>query len=447
VSGEQRTLGADITAAIDYLESRQDAVTFSPKNSATGMPFNPGVVVLGHSMGGGAVLQAGINDARVIAVVGVAAAHGGDGVNYTTPPNMLLAIGTADELISPSSSFSLLRTATGLDDAIAGVFYGDFSAGTARQVLLSPGSGHVEEIWDAVIISASINWAENAMGLPLSSYDTIPLQGCVMGMYVSLIGVFILLACIPMASVWVVDRLLELPRKPVFSRTGYSHWKGVVVYFATGVAGGLVGLPLGFAMMGFPIALGGFLTAMFIAWGVLAFVAVLILRRRWKLPSLRQLIGNRQAAGFGFAAALLAFACVYFVFYVLLGTGFVDTTPTPFRWALIALFSTIFFPLALADGWLLWGVALTESHTGTARLAAEGAAIYLASKLVIIIIGMIVVGSLFFFVGAFLAATVVLQGIVGPILYARSSTLVAFAAFNAIWLAYVLAGLLPFMTF
>jgi hypothetical protein len=73
--------------------------------------------------------------------------------------------------------------------------------------------------------------------------------------------------------------------------------------------------------------------------------------------------------------------------------------------------------------------------------------LYCVSKLAIILIGMVAVGSLFFFIGAFLAAVVILQGIVGSILYTRAPTLVTGAAFNAIWLAYVIAGLLPFMNF
>ncbi len=445
--GTRGYLDSDISAAIDFMQSRPQSITFSTKVRAPELPFRSGVAVLGHSMGGGAVLEAGINDERVIAVIGMAAAHGDGDLDSTNPPNLLLAVGTEDDLVSPSESLALLRSATGDEEAVAGVLYGDFSDGTARQMLLSPGSGHVEEAWVTVIISASINWIENAMGLEPSEYEPGPLQTSVTCMYVSIVGLLVLLFCIPVVSVWAADRLLELPRRPALPVVRRPSWKGGVVYLLTGLAGGLLGLPLGYAHMGFFIALGGFIIAMFLTWGVFALIVVLVLRRRWNLPALRVLMGDRQATGFGVAAALVAFVAVYIIFLITLGTGFVDTTPTPFRWVLIAVFTAAFFPLTLVDGWLLWGVAVVKPRHGSMRFALHGALLYLVTKLAIILVGMLVVGTLFFFAGAFLLAIVILQAVVGSILYARAPTLVAFAAFNAMWLAYVVAGLLPFMTF
>jgi len=440
-------LALDVSAAIDYLESQPQAVTFSPKDSSPGLPFRPGVAVLGHSMGGGAVLETGLEDARVVSVVAVAAHHDGGELNSTLPPNLLLAVGAEDNLVPPSGSLAMLRNATGDDYAVPGVFYSDFDDGTARQMLLAPGSGHVGEIWDATIIAASINWVEESMGLSPSTYDPTPLMNSVNCLYASLAGLLILIGCIPVASVWATDRLLELPRRPVLPAVLRPRWKGAAVYMAVGVLGAVLGLPLGLLLVGFPLTMGGVLTGLFIVWGLLAAVALLLLRRRGNVPSLRELAGDRQSSGFGVVAAILSFAALYVVFYVLMNPGFLDVTPTPLRWALIALLSVAYFPLTLADGWLLWGVGLAHPRGNWVRLAADGTALYLGAKLAIFLVGTLLVGPLFLFLGAFVAGAVFLQAVVGSVLYARAPTVVACAAFNAIWLAYLVGGVLPFMSF
>jgi acetyl esterase/lipase len=185
----------DAWAAIDYLEGTR------------GVDGNR-IAVAGHSRGGNTAARAGIfrsrDDIRAVASVycstsveesivhqfgpiddfigrlwpRMAMSHAFDvnspsdlkkrefaeGFTATRPPNFLLVIGSKDELVTLAEERRIIQSATGRASVVAGVRYGDFGDGTARELVVTR-DNHLGEAVSPAVWTAVGDWLFEAFGL------------------------------------------------------------------------------------------------------------------------------------------------------------------------------------------------------------------------------------------------------------------------------------------
>ncbi len=148
-AGSPEVLLLDMTAAVEYLRT---------------LPEVDGdrIALTGHSAGGTLAIQAGTLDPRIIAVapIGMEA-----DVTQTSPRNLLWALGLYDEFRTPLRMLDYFHksadTAEGLN-----VTVGDFAAGTARRLAVSPTADHFTELRDRILHREIVNWYNQAIGKP-----------------------------------------------------------------------------------------------------------------------------------------------------------------------------------------------------------------------------------------------------------------------------------------
>jgi dienelactone hydrolase len=116
------------------------------------------VVLLGHSMGSGAILRAGVDDPDTYAAV-VAVSPTDAEVTSSAPPNLLLLAGEFEPRFVANAQ-DLLERAGGpsrdLDDALA--------AGTARALEIVPGVEHVGILFSPHAHRVTARWVQTATG-------------------------------------------------------------------------------------------------------------------------------------------------------------------------------------------------------------------------------------------------------------------------------------------
>lgn len=134
-AGDRAELIADLLGASDALRA-EPAVDANR------------IALLGHSMGSGVVLEAGVDDPELARAV-VAISPGNVAVDETRPPNLLLQAG---ELEAPFAdrARALFEQAEGPND--------DFAAGTARGLLIIPGVEHITILFSPASHESALSW-------------------------------------------------------------------------------------------------------------------------------------------------------------------------------------------------------------------------------------------------------------------------------------------------
>jgi hypothetical protein len=195
----------------------------------------------GHSVGGTVAVMAGINERRILGSddhrlracvpIGMQAEY------FRRPRNVLFLSGLYDEIHSP---FNLLTNLTDYGIRVTGPamnrrdrgravplsneLYGDFAAGTARQVTIIPTTDHFIETFDPFLIRALLDWYARSMDAPQLSAG--PLRewrfrvaafGLIIfaaGLYVTLLGraaAGLARRLAPHRPEWIILRLQALP--------------------------------------------------------------------------------------------------------------------------------------------------------------------------------------------------------------------------------------------
>lgn len=148
-SGTPEFLLLDMMAAVAYLRSLPEV---DPDR----------IAVTGHSAGGTLAIQAGTSDPRIAAVAAIGMEAD---VTTTRPPNLLWALGLYDEFRTPLRMLDYFHasanTAAGMN-----VTVGDFGAGTARRLAVSPTADHFTELRDRTLHREIVNWFNQATGKP-----------------------------------------------------------------------------------------------------------------------------------------------------------------------------------------------------------------------------------------------------------------------------------------
>lgn len=157
-----KSLANDGMKAVEFLRSQKEV------NSTI-------IGLLGHSMGASTSIATSFEDNTIRSNVLLGNDLNSESVrellNTSNPQNMLLAMGSYDELFTVEAAEASLEIAVGTQIE-HGTLYGDFVAGTARKLIVSP-TNHVFEVLDAKLIDESVDWLIKSLMIP---FDLNPLS-------------------------------------------------------------------------------------------------------------------------------------------------------------------------------------------------------------------------------------------------------------------------------
>ena len=126
--------------------------------------------VIGHSMGVGAIRATSLNAGNISAHIFIGGVGSSNSslygeLNYTSPSNLLVAIGKYDELFNLTRTFEDLKPIFGTNEEIeTDRLYGSFANQTARKII-TPNTIHLFEPISHVILKESVDWLSNVFGL------------------------------------------------------------------------------------------------------------------------------------------------------------------------------------------------------------------------------------------------------------------------------------------
>ena len=276
------------------------------------------VALLGHSMGSGAVLRAGIEQAQLVDAV-VAVSPTDADVTPARPPNLLLMAGQFEGRFVDNAR-ELLARAGGPSD--------DFASGTARALALIPTVEHITILFSSTSQNLAVEWLDRVFGrTTLTNYRDTRLLWY--GLH--LIGwTSLALAVAPALPAAATDATADRSRR--------RRWLGLV-------AGPLLATAL-LALLGRLVDLGGFLG---LAVGGLAALWLLIVGLVWLLVGYRPQPPSARSLLWGLAF----FALLWVLFGLAAQFVIIQWWLIPvrlLRWPLLAL---LCLPWKLAAGYAL----------------------------------------------------------------------------------------------
>jgi dienelactone hydrolase len=131
--------------------------------------------LVGHSMGANILTQiTSLSNIPIASVVIGNSLNPDDDnpfvLNQTSPANLLVAMGTYDELFTIDDTKKNLAKSIGTSSITVGKEYGDFVNRTARK-LITPKTDHLLEVIDPTIIENSVSWISKAINQPVFDLD------------------------------------------------------------------------------------------------------------------------------------------------------------------------------------------------------------------------------------------------------------------------------------
>ncbi|NVM53603.1 MAG: alpha/beta fold hydrolase [Candidatus Helarchaeota archaeon] len=181
---ERDALIDDVYAAVQYLKN---------------LPYvnNNSIGLVGHSMGGAAVMQTAITyKTEINATVSIGMVGMNDSnyeINGTDINNLLIAMGGLEELFTYEAMIAFLKNATDRVNVTDGVQYGYFINGTAKKLFIAPYADHILEITDSAIQNEICAWFRDSFYTGTTQPNTeiyrqifgiIALLGAVIGFFV-----------------------------------------------------------------------------------------------------------------------------------------------------------------------------------------------------------------------------------------------------------------------
>jgi len=169
-------------------------------------PDNIGI--LGHSMGAGTAIATSmfLGNLKATILLGNSLSGQNYAFNSSRPSNILFGLGRYDELFSLDDA---LQSFSGLIDqpATINTLYGDFSRGTARELLVVP-TDHVLEVLNPTLVETSIEWMYRSMidstaHLGDSALQSVNGWGFVLDQFLSYIAGLLLIGLIPLIFVYL----------------------------------------------------------------------------------------------------------------------------------------------------------------------------------------------------------------------------------------------------
>jgi len=119
------------------------------------------VALVGHSIGANLATEVARMDPGVSTTVALGFPAV---VDRNMPVNSLFITGLLDQLHPVQEMLEELRSSTGNREAVAGVTYGDFTARTARKLIVAPLCDHHLEIFDPFFLSETAAWLDRSAG-------------------------------------------------------------------------------------------------------------------------------------------------------------------------------------------------------------------------------------------------------------------------------------------
>ncbi len=248
-----------IMGGLDDFSSDVKAVIQSLQ--AKGIGDTSKIVLIGHSMGGGVILNLGSQLASAVATIGVAPVSSPDLVNTTIPRNLLLIISTGDAVINSTTvKQTFYRSVNG---TLA--FNEPHSInGTERELFIVDGPDHLNILYSALVIGEIVKWATSHVLGAEQSLTTSPTLIHV-AVYVSLAGGTItIVSALSLAhgKMWREKRKSEARRetdRKALVKTGFT------AILLAGVFGSLVAAVMSFALgLATPLLFTNFITALFL---------------------------------------------------------------------------------------------------------------------------------------------------------------------------------------
>jgi dienelactone hydrolase len=134
------------------------------------------LALLGYSMGGFPTYPYAATHATVKAWVGVDTNATGAISNTTNPRNVLIIVGSLDEVFSPEDAKIAMVSLTGASDVSEidlDTLYGSIENGTAREVHVIPGADHLVSPWTRDSIETATAWIMASFGMTVPPLNTV----------------------------------------------------------------------------------------------------------------------------------------------------------------------------------------------------------------------------------------------------------------------------------
>jgi dienelactone hydrolase len=248
IMGEREDFVKDIQAVILSLQGK-------------GVGDSNKIILLGHSMGGGAVLNPLSQVETVVATIGVAPVSSPEWVNTTTPKNLLLIISTTDAVINATVVKQTFYKAV---NGTREFNKAHIIHGTARKLFVVEGVNHLNILYNKAVIGEIVAWSTNYVFGEAQALTSNPNQIHVAA-YVSLAGgtlLTLVVLSLVHGKLWVKKRILDVrvgvDRKALL-KTGFT------ATLLAGVFGSLLALGISFALMFVtPFLVANLMTALFL---------------------------------------------------------------------------------------------------------------------------------------------------------------------------------------
>lgn len=376
------------------------------------------IVVMGHSMGAGAVLDYATHDPNLKGAVMISGGFVLDGPER--PRNVLFIFAQNDPPFIQDRSQAIAAILAGAKPFDLGKVYGDPTQGTAVEAIRMPGLNHITITQSADAAAAMLTWLDSAFSKQRSApYDLearrLPIAG------VGMVAFLIVLVGIGQVAGAIAP---EKPRR----QSSAAMWLGLPA----------IALALLLVMPFMAIDSPAYFVSLVVgddlfAWMGLAGGAILaIMAARAQIDWTVVAGGARRTA----LAALIAFGAIY-ALQIPFGAVFHTLAPTPERTLATIAGGMIVLPFFFSFEWMLRRGGLLESTIACS-----------IGRLLIVV--MLLVGISLRILPGVLALTLsimVLQFVAFEIFavstYARSGNVITIAIVESIWFAWIAAVAMP----
>lgn len=244
------------------------------------------LALLGHSMGGSAVLSAGVNDVNRFAAT-IAVSSAGGAMTPQAPRNLQLQVGAWEGRLVPYAERSLAQ---------AGGVNSQFNQGKARELIVVPSVEHITILFNRVSHQAALKWLDATFDRRSTS-DYVDRR--MIWYFLHLIGWLLALSVIaPKLSVLSTHSQVKVPKVPIVRSAIGLMGSAIAAVGGLLLLSPLVQLPsLGGVQVGGAVGV----------WFLIAGLVWLAVLGRFPRPSLRTIgIGLAVFAGLWIAFGLMA---------------------------------------------------------------------------------------------------------------------------------------------
>jgi len=403
-TAESDSLRADVKNAVDYLR-------------ASNLVDGSRIVVMGHSMGAGAALDYANNDPSLKGAVMIS---GGWSVGPNRPKDALFIFAERDpkEPIQDSST-AIASHLAAVPQIELGKTYGDFAQGNAVEAFRVQGVDHVTIVNSPEAAITIVKWLDSTFGTTRAGAIKVKDARRGSARFALLMFVILLIplgrVCGSMAPGWAEDR------------QGPTGWMALLI-----LGGALIAaMPLTAADPAsfVPVVVG----SVQISWFMVAGLIILgVIALSYPLDWYR----IREGAVVAMIAGAAGFAVAY-VCQVAMSAMLHHLSLSPERLMVMAMATVLTFPFWMGFEWLV--------RRGSPAMATVWASLGRILILILMAVGVSVnvLPFVLMLILPILAITFVMIEIFAASAYSASRNLVAIAAFETLWFAWMIAAASP----